>query len=100
MDQIDVILAYATPERQWEINLQVPVHANVAIVIRRSGLLEQCPSLQLENLEVGIHGHKVSLDTGVSAGDRVEVYRPLTIDPKEARRQRARKKVLDSKKSG
>jgi len=41
---------------------------------------------------VGVHGRRVSLDTPLADGDRVEIYRPLRADPKEARRQRARRR--------
>jgi putative ubiquitin-RnfH superfamily antitoxin RatB of RatAB toxin-antitoxin module len=41
----------------------------------------------------GIYGRRVTLDTKLADGDRVEIYRPLRADPKEARRQRARRRV-------
>jgi putative ubiquitin-RnfH superfamily antitoxin RatB of RatAB toxin-antitoxin module len=41
----------------------------------------------------GIHGRRVALDTRLADGDRVEIYRPLRADPKEARRQRARRRA-------
>ena len=47
---------------------------------------------RLSGHAVGIFGKRVTLDTALSDGDRVEIYRPLAIDPKEARRLRARRK--------
>lgn len=55
----------------------------------RSGLLEAMPELRLQALEVGIFHRRCALDTPVRDGNRVEIYRPLQIDPKEARRLRA-----------
>lgn len=54
-----------------------------------SGVLARFPELVIEQLAVGIFSQKCSLDTPLKAGDRVEIYRPLTIDPKAARRLRA-----------
>jgi uncharacterized protein len=93
MDKKQVIVAYATPSQQWEIEVNVAAFANVAIVIRQSGILDECKQLRLEELMVGIFSQRVSLDTAVNDGDRIEIYRPLIIDPKQARRNRARKKL-------
>ena len=92
MDKKRVTVAYACPERQWEIVLQVSAYANVALCIRRSGILETCPELKLEGMKIGIYSRKVGLDTVVKEGDRIEIYRPLLINPMEARRLRAQKK--------
>ena len=55
-------------------------------------LLTDFPELVLEELSVGVNSSVLALDSPVSSGDRVEVYRPLLVDPKEARRKRAKKK--------
>ncbi|MEQ8938261.1 MAG: RnfH family protein, partial [Gammaproteobacteria bacterium] len=60
-------------------------------VIQQSGLLQQCPEIDLEHGKVGIYNELRELDDEVHTGDRVEIYRPLKADPKEARRKRARK---------
>ena len=88
----NITVAYAKPEEQVEIDVSVASHANVAIAIRSSGVLQLFSELKLESLSVGIHGKRAALDTPLSPGDRVEIYRPLEIDPMEARRQRARRK--------
>ncbi len=64
------------------------VGMTVADALKASGVFEQYPETQ--NLEVGIFSQKVSLDTPVRPGDRVEVYRPLLSDPKEKRRKRVK----------
>ncbi|MCH8163853.1 MAG: RnfH family protein, partial [Proteobacteria bacterium] len=56
-----------------------------------SGILDQCTAIDLETNEVGIFSKIVALDTLVRAGDRIEIYRPLILDPKQARRLRAKK---------
>lgn len=63
--------------------------STVADVVRQSGLLESYP--EVEDLAVGIFANRVNWETLVTPGDRVELYRPLTADPKEKRRQRARR---------
>ncbi len=85
---MQVQVAYATPTEQVELSVEVSSHATVAWAIRQSGVLEQFPELKLESLQVGIFSRRVTLDTVLQAGDRVEIYRPLSLDPKEARRRR------------
>jgi len=86
---MSVTVAYATPERQLEIALQVEESCTVAWAIRRSGILEQFSEISLATAIVGIHSKKVALDASLKPYDRIEIYRPLLIDPKQARRQRA-----------
>lgn len=88
---IRVTVAYATPLQQLELPVEVSAHASVAIAIRQSGLLKKFPGIQLESIKVGIFGEKTTLDRPLSDGDRVEIYRPLQIDPKQARLLRAKK---------
>lgn len=64
--------------------------ATVADAITASGIINQYP--EVNSLPVGIFSKLVSRETQLSSGDRVELYRPLTIDPKEKRRQRSLKK--------
>lgn len=87
---IDIFVAYATPKRQVEIPLTVEESCTVAMAIRRSGILEQFPEIDLARAVVGIYSKKTALDALLNAGDRIEIYRPLQIDPKEARRLRVK----------
>lgn len=89
---IDVYVAYATPEEQLEIPLSIEESCTVAMVIRRSGILEKFLEIDLSTAVIGVHSRKVALDALLSDGDRVEIYRPLQVDPKEARRLRAERK--------
>jgi putative ubiquitin-RnfH superfamily antitoxin RatB of RatAB toxin-antitoxin module len=87
---IDVEVAYALPERQALIRISVPAGTTALEAARRSGLEERFPGLTLsEDSRLGIFGQLVPPDQELSAGDRVEIYRPLLADPKEVRRARA-----------
>jgi putative ubiquitin-RnfH superfamily antitoxin RatB of RatAB toxin-antitoxin module len=81
---LNIEVAFATPEQQVIIALNVPDNTSIATAIELSGL-------KIETAAVGIFGKLCNLDYKVQAGDRIELYRPLVHDPKEARRQRAAK---------
>jgi len=88
---IKITVAYAGTKDQIEIPVEVSQHCTVALAIRKSGILSRFPEINFPDIAVGIFSKKVSLDDLVKEGDRVEIYRPLKIDPKEARRLRAKK---------
>ncbi len=75
--------------KAFEIEVQVSVGATVLDAIRASGALERFPLIDISTATVGIWGRASSLAGLLAPGDRVEIYRPLAIDPKEARRKRA-----------
>ena len=83
-----VEVAYAEPQRQFLRALRVPVGSTVAQVIAASGVEREC-GIDTNGLSVGLWSKPVARDVCVREGDRVEIYRPLKIDPKEARRLRA-----------
>lgn len=76
-----------------EILLEVEENSTVVMVIRRSGILKQFPEINLAKAYVGIHSKRITLSTSVQDGDRIEIYRPLLIDPKQARLLRAQRFV-------
>ena len=88
---IDVEVAYATPEQQMIVALKMPEGTTVEQAINVSGLLDRFPEIDAADIKVGIFGNVCKLDQQLRQGDRVEIYRPLIHDPKEARRQRAAK---------
>lgn len=88
--KINVTIAYATPTQQIEIPIVIEAHANVSMAIKKSGILQQFPDITFPDIAVGIYAKRVLIDAGLVDGDRIEIYRPLLIDPKEARRQRVR----------
>jgi putative ubiquitin-RnfH superfamily antitoxin RatB of RatAB toxin-antitoxin module len=86
---LSIEVAYALPQRQTLLKLEVPAGTTLREAIRRSGLTQHHPELDLERISVGVFSRLAELDDLVGEGDRVEVYRPLTADPKDVRRRRA-----------
>ncbi len=86
---IAIEVAYALAEQQTIIALSLAKGATVEQAISESKVLDLYPDINKAPLNVGIFGSVCKLDTLLKTGDRVEIYRPLHYDPKEARRQRA-----------
>jgi len=86
---INVEVAYALPEKQVLLSVQVKEGATVQQAIEASGLLTQFPDIDLSKNKVGIFGKLAKLAATLREKDRVEVYRPLIADPKQVRKQRA-----------
>lgn len=80
-------IAYALPQRQAWLNIEVPDGTTVQNAIERSGLLKQFPEINLEQQKVGIFGKVSKLDAVLNEGDRVEIYRPIICDPKTVPRK-------------
>jgi len=88
---IRVVVAYSPAPRQVDhVSLSLPEGATVEDALRASGLLERHPDIALDVQKVGVWGKLRALSDPLRDGDRVELYRPLKVDPKEARRQRYR----------
>ncbi len=88
-DYVKVEVVFATQEHQQLTSLELPPGSTVDDAIRLSRIDKQFPSQDLSGLEVGIWGRIVARDQPLEAGDRVEIYRPLELDPREARRRLA-----------
>lgn len=88
-ERIAVEVAAATPERQVVIPLVVPAGTTLAEAVEQADLPARLPELEVDESRLGIFGKKRRPDTVLQEGDRAEVYRPLTADPKEVRRQLA-----------
>lgn len=86
---LNIEVAYAGEKQVHVISLVVDDGATVGQVIRQSGILDECQEIDLDVNKVGIFSELCELDTPVYEQCRVEIYRPLTTDPKEARRLRA-----------
>ena len=80
-------IAYATPKRQAWFDVELPEGATVQDAINRSGILKQFPDIDLEKQKVGIYSKISKLDAVLNEGDRVEIYRPITCDPKTVPRK-------------
>ena len=87
-ETIRVEVAYADPQRQFLRTVEVVAGSSAADAIAASGILAQLPGFVPAG--IGIFGQRVEPDTRLRDGDRVELYRPLRIDPKQARRNRVR----------
>ena len=83
---MQVEVAFALPDRQLLETVSVPDGAVVADALRLCNLDERFPDAGLDQLQVGIWGKPVERTHALREGDRVEVYRPLELDPREARR--------------
>ena len=79
------------PRLVWEAVVSLLPGSTVAQALQESGIFQRFPGLDLNGAGLGIWGRKVSGKQQVRDGDRVEVYRPLRVDPKVARRERFRK---------
>ena len=88
--EICVEVAYATPARQFLVEVRVGASATLRDAILASGVLSQFPQIDLATAAVGVFGRPGRLDDPLRSGDRVEIYRPLAMDPKDARRKRAK----------
>ncbi len=89
---LNIEIIYAGAEQQTIIQYQVVEGCTVEKAILQINLLAQYPEIDLLQHKVGIFGKMVPLNLQVQAGDRVEIYRPLLVDPKQARKQRAKSK--------
>ncbi len=92
-DFIEVEVAYALPDEQRIIPVRVAPGCTALQAVQDSGILEHFPQIQLEDAKMGIFSKAIAkpAEHVLQHGDRVEIYRPLIIDPKEARANRARK---------
>ncbi|HSC46612.1 MAG TPA: RnfH family protein [Gammaproteobacteria bacterium] len=87
--EISVEVCYARADVQAVSTVKIASGASVGEAIRRSGLLERFPEIDLKSNAVGVFGKKAALDRPLADGERVEIYRPLVADPKEVRRKLA-----------
>ena len=89
-NSINVEVVYADQQKQFIERVEVSTSSCVREALEYSKIFIEFPELKKQNFEVGIFSRRVTLDTILKSGDRIEIYRPLLIDPKEARRLRAR----------
>ena len=91
---IAVEVAYARPDEQIIIPLEVPPGTTLAQAILLSGLARRFPEIDPDTVKAGIYSKLSALSTVLCTGDRVEIYRPLASDAKARRRQRAKAQRL------
>lgn len=84
-------IIYLTPEREESLTVAVAAGTTVAELLAETVVRARFDRAWLDPASIGVFGKRVSPDYVLEAGDRVELYRPLRADPKEARRERARR---------
>jgi len=84
---MDISISYGLKEKQTWIEIQVPDGSTVEDVIKASGILDTYKDIDLSTQKVGIFGKLTKLKDAVNNGDRVEIYRAITADPKTVKRR-------------
>ena len=91
-EMINIEVAWGDPEKQVLLALEVESGTTLIEAIELSGIREQVAQLEIDPGRLGIFSRKKPPEFVLREGDRVEIYRPLTADPKEIRRKRAAEK--------
>ena len=93
VSKMNVEVAYALPSKQKIIALEVEEGCSVREAVRRSNINAFFPEVDVENAKLGIFGKAVRNpdSQALKEGERVEIYRELLVDPKQARANRAAK---------
>lgn len=89
---MSVEVAYATVDVQRLLTVRVNAYATLREAIEASGILREFLEIDLDQQKVGVFSKPAKLDQVLRGGDRVEIYRPLLANPKEARKKRAAQK--------
>ena len=93
-------VAYALPDKQSLISIEIKNGSTLKDAIEASGILETFEQIDLTKDRVGIFAKFATLDTILRDKDRIEIYRPLVADPKKARKDRAAEgKAMQSDKT-
>ncbi len=87
--RVTVEVAYALPEEQTLLAVDVAKESTIKEAILQSGMLERYPNIDINSVKVGIFGKLKKMTDNVREMDRIEIYRPLIADPKEVRKKRA-----------
>lgn len=90
-ETLQVEIVYALPQQQTLLSLTVPAGTTVAEAIKASGIEQRHSEIDLAQCALGVFGRLAEAGQPLVDGDRVEIYRPLQVDPKTARRARAAK---------
>ena len=84
---LEIEVVYALPERFWSTTVRLPAPATVAQALQVAIL--DAPGIVVDPARLAVFGRAVNLDSALHDGDRIEILRPLLVDPKEARARRA-----------
>ncbi|WP_207063205.1 RnfH family protein [Motiliproteus sp. SC1-56] len=83
-----VSLVYADPEHPQWLDLELKQGSTLKEAIRHSGILHRCPTIDLKTHKTGVFGKLAHLDHRLNPGDRVEIYLPICVDPKQVKRRK------------
>lgn len=100
LTRFEVEVVYATPETQHVVRIEVEQGCSLQQAIDLSGLLARLGLAAPQDLRIGVFGRLARLADLAAPGDRIEIYRELTADPKTSRRQRAAKKLRGGARPG
>ena len=89
--QVEVV--YALPGAEDSVSLEIAPGASLRDAILASGLLTRHPEIDLGRQKIGVFGKVQAAEAAAVDGDRIEIYRALLVEPKEARRRRAAGKL-------
>ncbi|CAB3791387.1 MULTISPECIES: RnfH family protein [Paraburkholderia] len=89
--RLSIEVCYASPGGQALIAVDLPEGATLQQALDASGILQRFPGIDLNTQKVGVFGKLKPLDTVLADHDRVEIYRPLLVDPKLSRQRRVEK---------
>lgn len=95
---IKVEVVYALAEKQSLLAVNVALGCTAIEAVRLSKIGDIYPDIDMENLSLGIFSNACTTDKILTAGDRVEIYRPLIADPKEIRKKRAAEMAAKKRK--
>lgn len=84
---MSVEVVYALADRAAAVRLKVAPGTTLRAAIEQSGLLRRFPEIDLARHKIGVFGRVRAPDDAVGEGDRIEIYRPLVMDPKDRRRR-------------
>ena len=96
---LNVTVVYALPQELFQEALELCPGSRVRDALAQSGVMEAFPEIEVESVPLGIFSRRVELDTPLTEGDRVEIYRPLKLSPTDARRLRAKRKRVSRPKA-
>jgi putative ubiquitin-RnfH superfamily antitoxin RatB of RatAB toxin-antitoxin module len=93
MAALRVEVVYALPGGQDAVSVEVAPGSTLRDAIEASGVIARHPEIDLERQKIGVYGKVKAAEAPAAQGDRIEIYRALAVEPKEARRRRAARKT-------
>lgn len=97
--RVRATVVYARPDRQWVVEVELDLGATLGEAFERSGLRQACPELAAGLPPMGVFHRRYPPETPIEDGERIEIYRPLQIEPMAARRLRGRKAAASAAKA-